>query len=38
MAKNAGYDSARFAEHKKLYITTLENQFLTSKFFRQIFR
>ena len=33
-AKNAEYDSARCADHEKVYISLLKNQFLWSKFFR----
>ena len=35
LAKNAEYDSARCADHEKVYISPLGNQFLRSKFFRQ---
>ena len=35
LAKNAQYDTARCADHEKVYISTLKNQFLRSRFFRQ---
>ena len=37
LPKNAEYDSAICADHEKVYISPLENQFLRSKFFRQKF-
>ena len=33
LTKNAEYDSARCADHEKVYISPLKSQFLRSKFF-----
>ena len=33
LAKNPVYDSARCADHEKVYINPLKNQFLRSNFF-----